>query len=311
MAPRDRAYSVKLYLALGSIYFIWGSTYLAISYAVKGMPPFLMAGTRFLLAGLILAALHRIRGGAWPDARMLVPSALVGILLFLGGNGGVVWAEQFVPSSHTALIIAFVPAWMLLIDWLFGSRTKPEPATIVGFAAGLVGIALLVLPEHFSSFKLAVDPIGFFVLVISAISWAGGSIYARYARLPSSPFLTTALQQLFGGAALIVASVVAKEPSRLSFTSISPVSFLAFAYLVVFGSIIALSAYSWLLKNAPPAQVATYAYVNPVVAVFLGWLIAGEPLTFRKLIATAIIVASVAIITAYQVRKAAPLEEPV
>ncbi|MBI2845063.1 MAG: EamA family transporter [Chloroflexi bacterium] len=291
-----RAEPWKIAAALASIYFIWGSTYLAIRFAIETIPPFLMAGTRFILAGVLLYPWARWRGSAPPQPAHWKSALIISGLLLLGGNGGVSWAEQRVPSGLTALMISTVPLWMVFLDWLRPKGTRPGGQVFIGLAAGLIGMILLVGPGEISG-QSSVDRLGAMVLILAALSWSIGSIYSRSALLPPSPLLATAMEMLMGGLLLWAAGLATGEGARLNISGVSLLSLASLAYLVFFGSIIAFSAYIWLLQVTTPARASTYAFVNPVVALFLGWLLAGEPLTFRTLIAAAIIVLAVMLIT--------------
>ncbi|MEX0894009.1 MAG: drug/metabolite exporter YedA [Gemmatimonadota bacterium] len=286
----------RLLAAFAAVYLIWGSTYLAIRIAIETLPPFLMAAVRFACAGLILYAWARLRGAPRPTPAAWRATGIIGGLLLLGGNGSVVWAEQTVPSGIAALMVAGVPLWMVLFDWLAPGGTRPAARTMVGLLLGLAGLAILVGPSALRGVG-PVNPVGAAVLMIGSVSWAAGSIYARHARLPDRPLLTTGMQMLVGALLLAVASVLLGEPANVAWGSISPRSALALLYLVVFGAIVAYSAYVWLLRNATAARVSTYAFVNPLVAVLLGWGFANEPLTPQTLAAAAVIVAGVALIT--------------
>jgi drug/metabolite transporter (DMT)-like permease len=284
----------RLMTAFAAVYLVWGSTYLAIRFAVETMPPFLMAGSRFLLAGACMTAWALWRGAPRPTRSMWRAAGIIGALLLVGGNGGVVWAEQHVPSGITALLVATVPLWMVLLDWLRPGGRRPTLAVIVGVAVGLGGLALLVDPRAGTG---QANPAAAGVLVVAALSWAIGSIYSKSASRPASPILGTGMQMLAGGALLTVLGLVAGEGPRFHPDTISTRSLLAWAYLVTMGSFVGFTAYVWLLRVTAPAKAATYAYVNPVVAVFLGWALADEPLTARTLVAAAIIVGAVALIT--------------
>lgn len=281
---------------LAAVYVVWGSTYLAIRYAVETMPPFLMAGTRFLLAGGILYGLRGARGDSRPDLRQWREAAIVGVFLLVGGNGAISWAAQFVPSAVVALLVASVPFWMVLMD-LGRARGSPSAAAWLGLVAGFIGVALLVNPAAGAAW----DPPalrGMAVVLAASLSWAFGSLYSRSARLPPSSLLATAMEMIAGGAALLVLGSLLGEWSELEGGRIAPRSLAAQFYLIVFGSWAGFATYRWLLRVAPASLVATYAYVNPVVAVVLGYFVGQEPLTTRTLVAAAIIVAAVALVSA-------------
>lgn len=280
----------QILVAFLAIYVVWGSTYLAIRWAIETTPPFLMAGTRFLLAGTALYAWARLSGAPRPRAAEWRGTALIGALMLLGGNGAVTWAEQRVPSGLAALLVATVPLWMVLL----GGR-RPRAQVVAGVILGLAGIALLVGPASFAG-SGRVDLAGAGVLVCGALSWSIGSLLAPRAGLPKAAALATAMEMLAGGALLLALGVVTGEPAAFRPEAVSLRSGAALLYLVVAGSLVGFSAYSWLLRHASPAHVSTYAFVNPVVAVFLGWALAGEDLGARTLLATAVIVAGVAFI---------------
>jgi drug/metabolite transporter (DMT)-like permease len=300
---------LQLVAAFAAIYVLWGSTYLAILFAIETLPPFWMAASRFLIAGALLYVWARWRGAPAPSRRHWRGAATVGALLLLGGNGGVVWAEQRVPSGLAALLVATVPLWMVMLDGVGRGWRRPPLQVMAGIAIGLGGVALLVGPGTLAGGH-AVDPLGAAVLVLASLSWASGSLYARRAPLPSSPLLGTAMEMLGGGLFLVVAGLVAGEHHRLDLAAASPKSLLAVAYLVVFGSLVGFTAYVFLLRHTRPALVATYAYVNPVVAVLLGWAFAGEPLSARTLLAGAVIVGAVVLITTHRAAKEPVAAEP-
>ncbi|HEX7896526.1 MAG TPA: EamA family transporter [Planctomycetota bacterium] len=284
---------MKVVLAFASVYLCWGSTYLAMRVAVESMPPFLMAGSRFILAGSLLYAYARRRGAAPPERIHWRSAAIVGALLLVGGNGGVVWAEKTVPSGIAALLVASVPLWIALFQWLGPDRLRPRAWGVVGLGGGFAGVALLALWRDATAGP--VNPAGAAALVGASISWAAGTLVARRAPFPASPLLAAALQMLAGGVLQIATGLALGEAGEVGvFTGRS---WIAWGYLVVFGSLCGYVPYVWLLGVRPAAQVATYAYVNPAIAVVLGWAILGEPLTGRMLAAAALIVASVAAIT--------------
>jgi len=288
----------KVWAAFAAIYLIWGSTYLAIRFAIATVPPLLMAGFRFTTAGAILYTVMRLRGVPHPKRIHWRSGLIVGGLMLLGGNGGVTWAEQRVYSSIAALMIAMVPLWIVLLEWIRPNGRKPGPWTISGLVLGFVGMVLLVGPGNLSGEP--VDLVGAGVLVLAALLWSIGSLISREAPLPDDGLMGTAVEMLMGGGLLILLGTVIGEWSGFDPTMISLQSAGAFIYLILVGSLIGFSAYVWLLKAVSPAQASTYAYVNPVVAVFLGWLLAGETLTWRTLIAAAIIIGSVVLITVRQ-----------
>jgi drug/metabolite transporter (DMT)-like permease len=288
----------RLVAAFAAVYVLWGSTYLAIRFGVETIPPFLMAGTRHLAAGLFLFAWTRIRGEARPDKRNWLTAFFVGGLMLLGGNGLVTWAEKRVASGLAALIVASVPLWMALIDGI-QKRMRPRLPVVVGLLAGLGGLLMLVAPGRFAG-NGRVDLLGAGALLVAALCWATGSLYSRHhASLPQSVLTSTAMQMIGGGTLLWLVGLAVGEGARLDFSAVSARSLLSLAYLIVFGSLVGFSAYVWLLRATTPARVSTYAYVNPVVAVFLGWALAGEAVTLRIVLATIAIVGSVALIIRY------------
>ena len=285
----------RLIASFAAVYVIWGSTYLAIRFAVETLPPFLMAGIRFLVSGGALYAWARWRGDDKPDWRHWRTAAIIGTLLLLGGNGGVVWAEQFVPSGLTALLITSEPFWIVILVWLMPGGHRPTVGVLFGMLLGLVGLSLLVAPGQLVNGH-GVHLGGAFVLFLASLSWAVGSIYSSKARLPGSGVLSAGMQMLTGGAVLTLFGILVGDWNRLAWHSISARSVFSLVYLAVFGSIVGFSSYFWLLRNTTPARASTYAFVNPVVAVFLGWALAGEFITRRTLLATVIIVVAVMLV---------------
>ncbi|MBA3531125.1 MAG: drug/metabolite exporter YedA [Ardenticatenales bacterium] len=284
--------------AFAAVYVIWGSTYLAIRFAIETIPPLLMAGTRYFAAGALLYGWLRMRGAAAPSWLHWRYSLIIGAFLLLGGNGAVTWAEQLIPSGLAALLVALVPLWMVLLDWLQGNSRLNE-RVIFGLILGLVGLVLLIDPSRVMGGQ-TFNPLGVLVVIGASLSWAIGSVYSRRASLPESAMLATAMEMLAGGALLVVVGLLAGEGARLNLDAVSLKSALAFIYLIVFGSLVAFTAYIWLLQVSTPARVSTYAYVNPVVAVFLGWAFAGEALTMQTALAAAVIVAAVGLITSHR-----------
>ncbi|MEK8216182.1 EamA family transporter [Paenibacillus sp. FSL L8-0463] len=289
-------------IALLSVYLFWGGTYVGMKVAIESMPPFLMAGIRFFIAGAVLYVISRLSGAKRPVEREWRSSAIVGALLLLGGNGMVAWSEQRVSSSIASLIVAAVPVWMMLFGWFGRSGKRPNPGVIAGIVLGLLGIAVLVFQPGQGDNGTATDLIGIITLLAASLSWAAGSMYSRSARIPDSPLMSTAAQMLTGGALLLVFSFFTGDWSKMDVPAISLRSYAALGYLIVFGSIIGYTAYIWLLKNADATLVSTYAFVNPIVAVFLGWLLAGEQITVNTLTAAVIIIAAVILVTVFRGR---------
>ncbi len=287
----------RVWLALLAIYIVWGSTYLGIRFAVETIPPFLMAGTRFLVSGLILYIWRRLAGDPAPTPRQWRSAAIVGLLLLLGGNGVLSWAEQHVASGIAALIIASIPMWIALIDALRPHGIKPDWRIVLGLLIGFGGIILLVVSTHESgSAAEGVSFTGVAGLLLAAFLWSLGSIYGRDADMPPSSLLSTGIEMLGGAAGLFVAATLLGEWRALSLPAISVRSLLGLVYLIGAGSLIGFTSYSWLLRNAPVSLVATYAYVNPVVAIFLGAWLANEVINLPIVVSALVIIASVVVI---------------
>jgi drug/metabolite transporter (DMT)-like permease len=278
-------------LALATVYLVWGSTYLAIRVTDRTMPPLLMSSVRFLIAGTALYVFAS-RGRARPTLREWGAAAIVGAALLLVGNGGVAWAETRLESGLAALIVAIIPLWVAVMDRFFFGRRLSRTA-VIGLVIGFAGVALLVRPGGGG------DAFAALALVVTTSAWAGGSLYARGATLPESPLLAAAMQMLTASVFLAVAGLALGEASDVHASSFATKPLIAFAYLVVVGSLIAFSAYAWLLKNVRISVVSTYAFVNPVVAVALGTVFLAEPIGWTTVIAgAAIVVAVVLIVTA-------------
>jgi len=288
-----------VFLAFAAIYLIWGSTYLAIRVAVETLPPFLMAGVRFIVAGALLYAWLAFKGRAAASPRQWRDNLVVGALLLVGGNGLVVWAEQRIPSGITTLLISITPLFMVMFDWMLPKGLRPTWATFAGLALGFAGVGLLI---GGGTGGAALDLARCGGLLFACVSWAAGSLYSRHARDPADPMTAATLQMLLGGSLMFVVGLARGEMTDLRLASLTSRSLLAWAYLVVAGSLIAFPAYVYLLKHSTPARVSTYSYVNPVVAVFLGWLILGEPVGPRTFLAAAVIIVAVAIITTQRAR---------
>ncbi|HEX2236634.1 MAG TPA: EamA family transporter [Actinomycetota bacterium] len=296
------ASGLRVWTALGVVYTVWGSTYLAIRVAVRTLPPLLHGATRFLAAGTILYLFllwRRGRAGMRVSRDELAATALTGGLFLLGGNGLLSIAEQEVASARAALIIASVPLWIVLLRALTGQRIAPQ--TLAGVALGFGGVALLVAESGSGAAPLG----GQLLMVAAAASWASSSFLSQRVRLPADPLLSTALQMLWGGVLLVGAAAATGEFASIEPSRFSPESLVALGYLVVFGSLLAFTSYTWVLQHAPVSKVATYAYVNPVIAVFLGWLILSEAITSRILLAAGVILVSVAFIVRHETRAAA------
>ena len=283
----------KIVIAFLCVYVFWGMTYLAMRVAVAEIPPHVMAGGRFLVAGLVLYAWARYRGAARPTLVQWRAAAMIGAFLLLGGNASVAWAEQRVPSGLAAVLIGVVPIWMVGMEWARGG-SRPRKRVIGGLVLGVIGVGLLVSPQAGS--QTNVDLLGAAVLVLASASWAWGSVISKSAPLPPSPFLATSMEMISGGIIILVVAALAGQFHGFSLTAISGRAAAAWLYLVVFGSLVAFTAYIWLLGVTSIAKVGTYAYVNPIVAVLLGWAILGEPVTLRTVIATLVILLGVALV---------------
>ena len=294
----DSLVKVKIWLALISIYIIWGSTYLAIRFAVDTIPPFLMGATRMLVAGVILFTWTHLSGAPKPTLDQWKAAGITGLFLLLGGTGLVTWAEQRVVSSVAALIIGSTPLWIVLVDAARTRGVRPSILMVMGVLIGFLGVLILIDPFKSLDSGESVDFIGAMALLMAALLWSIGSIYGRenYDRMPKQPLLASGMQMLVGGAGLLAAGTISGEWSRLDLANVSARSFAGLVYLTIFGSIIAFACYSWLLGAAPTPLVSTYAYVNPLVAVVLGNLLAQEPINAHILLSTAMIVGAVILI---------------
>jgi drug/metabolite transporter (DMT)-like permease len=291
-----RASRAQIIAAFASIYTIWGSTYLAIRYAVETTPPFIMGGVRFVISGALLYIWARYRGAPTPTRLHWRNAIMAGGFLLLGGNGAVVWAEQFVPSGLTALLVSILPFWLVIIEWARPPRKRPSVAVLLGLVLGFIGIIVLVGPGDVGG-QGNVSPVGALVLILGSLSWAIGSFWSRDASLPESGLLTTGMEMLGGGALLLIVGVLSGELSHFDIHHVSRASAIGLAYLITFGSLLGFTSYIWLLDKVSPAHLGTYAYVNPIVAVLLGWAIAGETLSVRTGVAAAIVICAVALIT--------------
>jgi drug/metabolite transporter (DMT)-like permease len=304
MKPPAAPSRTALLLAFAAIYLIWGSTYLGIRVAVQTMPPFLMAGMRFAVAGVLIFGFLRLKGAPWPNARQWRDQVVVGAFLLLGGNAVVSWAELRTPSGITSLILGASPLFMVLIEWIRPGGKRPTFSLVVGVAVGILGILLLLgpdaIPEGYRPPAAAI-----IALFGASVSWWIGSLYSKHANTETPLLMASAMQMLTGSLCMLLTGLLLGEGRALQLSSISLHSWMAFSYLVVAGSIVAFPVYVWLLEHSTPAKVSTYAYVNPVVAVILGWAILGEPLNLRILLASVVIIGAVAIITIGKARTAA------
>ena len=288
-------------LAFAAVYLVWGSTYLAIRIGDESFPPLLLAGLRHITAGAILYPLLRWKTGIKPTREHWRTAAITGALLLFMGNGGVTWAELTVPSGIAALLVATVSLWLVIVDWLRPGGVRPVPRVMIGLVVGFAGMALLVGPADLGGNR--VQPIGAAVLLVASLAWACGSLYSKHGGMPSSALLGVAMQGLCGGVILLIVGLLTGEFRALHLAAISTRSWLALGYLIVFGSGIGFNAYLYILQKSTAARVATYAFVNPVVALFLGWLILGEPITSRTLLAAVVILTAVILVITAPQRK--------
>jgi drug/metabolite transporter (DMT)-like permease len=283
----------KIALAFFALYVCWGMTYLAMRVAVVTIPPHLLSGSRFVIAGLILYAWTRSHGEPAPSAPQWRAASVVGGFLLLGGNASVAWAEQRVPSGLAAVLIAVAPIWMVGLEWARGG-SRPSKQVAAGLLLGLAGVGLLVSSRADPGTR--VDPLGAIILILASASWAWGSVWSKSAPLPKSPFLATSMEMIAGGLLLLLTAGVSGQFRAFDPAKVSLAAALSWGYLVVFGSLVGFTAYIWLLGVTSIAKAGTYAYVNPVVAVFLGWAILDETVTPRMLLAAAVILAGVALV---------------
>ena len=297
--------TAALVAAFAAIYLIWGSTYLAIRYAVETFPPLLMMGVRHLVAGGVLYGWARWRGTAAPKLREWLHPVLIGGLLFLGGHGSLAWAEQRVPSGIAALLVATLPMWIVVLARMTGTERRLSGRALGGLVLGFVGVAVLFGPDVLRHNR-ELNLLGAGAVLLGTFIWAAGTIYMRSVKMPESAVISSAMQMLGGGAALMIAASLFGETATFHIAAVTARSWLALAYLAVFGSIVAFTAYSWLHTVASPSRVSTYAYVNPVVAVLLGWVLAREKAGVFTVIAMVIILVGVGLVNAGHREEHAP-----
>jgi len=289
----------RVIIAFAAVYLLWGSTYLFIKYAIATIPPFLLGASRFFVAGALLYAAARWRGAPKPTRGELRAAAITGVLMLAFGNGAVMWAEQSVPSGIVALIVSSVPIWIVVLDWLRPNGRRPRGPVLLGLAMGFAGIVILVGPRAIVG-RGHIDEVAAGILLVGSVSWAVGTLITRVGKRPGSAIVFAALQMLAASVAMLIVAFIAREPASLSLGNVSMGSLISWVYLVIAGSIIGYTAYVYLLGMVSATKAATYAYVNPIIAVVLGWAFANEPLGLRTLVAATVILASVAIITATQ-----------
>lgn len=300
-------YRLQFAVAYTAICLIWGSTFLAIRFALVSFPPFLMAGGRFLIAGTILFIIATLQGADLPSRKHWQSALITGFLLFLVFNGGLVLAVGRIHSSIVAVLSTTIPVWMVIIEWLRPNGTRPNIGIITGLLLGLAGIAILVQPWNYlqsASGTATTDILGVTFSIAAMIGWSLGSIFARSLPLPASPFMTTAIQMLLGSVMLTGVGTFMGEWASVDMGSVTTSALVALLFLIIFGSIVAYSAYMWLLRNASPTLVSTYTYINPVVAIILGWALANEPITWRLIAALVFILGAIYCIARFRVQSA-------
>jgi len=293
----------RIWMALIAIYLAWGSTYLAIHYAIQSIPPFFMTGTRFLVAGLILFGWRRLAGDPNPTRSQWRSGIIIGSLLLVGGIGGLSWAEQFLPSGLSSLIVAASPLWIVLINALRPGGTRPSKMTLLGVLLGLAGMFILIDPWNGAQTSHGYNPLGVVILLLSALSWSVGSIYSRNADLPKSALMGTGVQLLAGSVGSYLIGLLTGEVSQVDLRSITLTSLGGLAYLIIVGSLIGFVCFTWLLRNAPTTLVVTHAYVNPLIAILLGSLLANEALTPEVLLSSLFILLAVGLIQTKTIEK--------
>lgn len=293
---------MRVLLGFAAVYLVWGSTFLGIRVAIESLPPGVMAGTRWLIAGALMYGVLRWRGAPRSTRRDWCTALLVGGGIIFGGNGSVTYAERFIPSGTVALIVAIVPAVMALLGWLTGSTPRPRLPVWIGIALATCGVAVIVSP-HGIGIPVA-QRTSIIVLILGELMWAAASIYAVRVRQQASGLTMAAMQMLCGGALMLGTAAVRGEFAQIGLAHVRVVSLLAFAYLIIVGSLVGFSAYVWLLRNVEATRVATYAYVNPVVAVFLGWLVLGERLAPELLGGSVLVVLGIALIVTFRTKTA-------
>lgn len=287
---------IKIIAAFGIIYIVWGTTYLAIRLAIDTIPPFLMAGIRFTVAGILLYGWSHWRFQQKPGVGDWGKAAIPGILMFVGGNGLLTWSETFIPSGLAALIIGTVSIWMILLDWFFFSRKRPDMITFSGVAIGLMGVALLTGVGDEVLINGGSIIVGILVLTFASMSWAAGSLLSRSLKSAMPLQYIISMQMLSGGMALMLIASMQGEWDQVALGTISLQSFLALSYLIIPGTLLAYSAYLWLMRVSTPAKVSTYAFFNPLVAVLLGWALLDEPVTLKTIIAASLILMSLLLV---------------
>jgi drug/metabolite transporter (DMT)-like permease len=316
MMDTNKIHQLKIIFAFSVIYFVWGSTYIAIRFAIETIPPFLMAGIRFTFSGLVLYLWQNRTDPVKPHLPEIRKSMLVGLLLIVGGNGTLSWSEQYIPSSLAALILAMIPVWMVWLDSIFVTKKRPSTITISGILLGILGVALLSGVDRSVLLDKAQPGSSVFfyafMLIFAGLSWSSGSLYSRTIKSAASLLTLVSLQMMAGGVVLIILGSILGEWGEFTPEDISLRSGLSVAYLIIFGSLITYSAYNWLLRQTTAAKVGTYAFFNPLVAVFLGWLLASEPVTPRMVLGAISILSAVVLVNQSRLfrRKSNSLKSP-
>jgi drug/metabolite transporter (DMT)-like permease len=287
---------IRLFAAFAAIYLIWGSTFLAVALGLQSIPPLLLMGARSIAAGAILLAIEQVRRPTSPpglsSGRAWASAAVSGLLLFVGGHGALAYAQQYVPSGLAAVMLATIPFWLVLLNASARGDPRARMLTFAGLLPGLAGVALIAWPQDPGAIA-PIDPGMLALLLASAFFWAAGSVVSQRQLSLTSAIALSGMQLLCGGAALMVGSALAGELSRFSIHDVSALSWIGLSYLIGAGSVVAFTAYIWLLDNAPGPLVATYTFVNPIIAVILGWRFLGERLTPQMLVGTVLVIASV------------------
>lgn len=290
--PQPKLFHVILGFA--AVYIIWGSTYLGIAFAIDSIPPFLMTSVRFLCTGLILFFIAKIKKAPMPTRKEIINTCISGVLLLVGGNMSVVWAEQYIPSSIAAIVIASLPIWLVIMDRQQWKKITTDPLLVIGLMIGFAGVAYLIgFDGGIQADGSGMLFIGFLVLISAPIFWSGGTIFMRKYSHPENSYSKITIQMIISGLVALIVSFSVGEVGTFQIKEVTSTSWLALGYLIIFGTVIAFSAYIWLVQVRPATQVGTYAYVNPIVATFLGWLLRDEPITGQTIIALFIILSGV------------------
>ena len=293
--------NLKTVLAFGAIYIIWGSTYLATRCAIETIPPLMMIGIRSLTAGTILFLFSGFKSKEKIKRENIFPLFALGAMFFLIGHGLLAWAQQYVPSGMAAVLVTPEPLWIMGIEWFFLKDTRVKLRGIFGLVLGFGGVVYLIVSTTGGTTSNN-DFLGSALIIVGTLSWGAGAVYSRVANVPKSPMLSAGMELIFGGILVLIASIIIGEPSQFHLSQVTLKSFLGLSYLIIFGSVIAFGAYVWLLGHTSVTRISTHTYVNPVIAVFLGWLVANEQITTALLVATALIIISIYLVLSDQHR---------